>query len=109
MKKSYEETGREIGENTYPILSEDDQAIIAFGMIPLELEEMVERIARERFAKIGLLAIGCNPDDQTLDAEGKTILQVWSAAIDKDQIQEVLRGFTLGLYAAAKANKKMLV
>lgn len=107
--KSYELQGREVGVATYPLISDEDRAVISVGMTPIHLVWMVERLTREKLARHGLLKIGCNPDDPTLNAEGKTILQTWAAAIDKEQVQEILRGFTLGLYEAAKANGMMRV
>lgn len=107
--KSYELQGRDVGLATYATIGDADRAVISVGMVPIHLVWMVERLAREKLARHYLLKIGCNPDDPTKNAEGKTILEVWAEAVEKETVQEILRGFTLGLYEAARANGKMRV
>ena len=89
--------GRNIGRKSYDMLKEDDQAVVAFGMSPLWLMEMIEKELR---FKLG--AIYAEHYHVPKQAEG------FGKALKKEYINEIMTQVHLGLMDAAKEKRRMI-
>lgn len=71
--------GRKIGEKIYPALPEGTRQVIDFGMVPIDVVDMIQDTIRNRFAS------------KFLSAEHR-----------QDVLQDFTEGFTLGLFDGAE-------
>jgi hypothetical protein len=92
-----------ISEGLYRIICQQGQeAIVAFGMIPIEIINMLEKLLREKIISISAAQNGCTVKE--LMASGLV-----SEQLIKDTMAPIVREVTTGIYTAASNAGKMVV
>lgn len=102
--KRYGVDAKAIGAGIYNSLPEKDRGPIAFGMAPQWLMEDAEKKIRHRLAEN--VVRENYGDEMVKDAE---IVQMYADAIYPHVMQEIMKGFYLGLLEAAKENHALVV
>jgi len=104
LLRNLEGVGREAGNDAYSYLSEENQAVVAFGMIPYESVKKFEDQMRASMIDQSRESVAT-----TYGMDKKDIKEEW---IKKDPIQKWLnactRGFSLGMFDGAKEAGKMI-
>lgn len=90
-----------IGRGMYDIICEQGQeALIAFGMIPKEIADMLEKLLREKVVKESARQLGITPEELKPHIDAKLLQQT---------VQTILRECCSEIYAAAKEKGKTIV
>lgn len=95
--QKYIDQGMAVGRDLYPLLDDNQQAMIAFGMFPADIMGLVERQTRERFEQIASDAYDCDVE---------TFRQYTN--INPDYVAAVIQGVPLGLMEAARLCGQMI-
>jgi len=90
-----------IGNGIYDSLSEDDQAVIAFGMTPKWLIDDVNKKIRRKLGEITAEKWECPGDEEAIE--------MFAASVKPNVMNEIEKEFVLGLFDAAKEAGKLIV
>ena len=91
---------KEIGKGLYKMLTEEDQAVVAFGMIPLEVMECAVKHYKRRLAELT-----CQKYEIELDPD---VVQHFAECVRPDIITSFEKDVTLGMFEAATNAGKMI-
>ncbi|MEK6794090.1 MAG: hypothetical protein AABZ39_04895 [Spirochaetota bacterium] len=90
-----------IGKGMYNLIEERGQdAIVAFGMLPAEVMEMLERLIREKVINTAAGQYGLQSDEIELYVDEKKI---------KEIVNDITHQVCVEIYRAASAAGKMMV
>lgn len=89
-----------IGQGLYDMMTDYDKAVVAFGMVPLEIMELFEKQYKKVVIEKWCAKYDMIPDDFDYDLEKE---------IPQEQINEASRQVTIEIYEAASRAGKMMV
>ncbi len=90
-----------IGQGIYDMMPENDQAVVAFGMIPLQFMELATRLTQEKLA-----SLEC---EKWLIPQNDENIQRIIKGIEPGFIKEFQRSLTVSIFKAAKEAGRMIV
>ena len=90
-----------IAKGVYAMFTEDEKAVMAFGMFPLGKMELAEKEMRRKCARIAL-------DHCDIEATEEAIAE-WSAAVDKDVVSDFNHNLSVAILTEAKTAGMLVV
>jgi len=100
LLEGFRKLAREIGQDRYWLLDEDQQAAVAFGMTPIEIAEEFIAEMREMIGSALAEKFGTPADPQLAKSMGDNL--------KPKLVSELERSFVLGLMDSAKSVGRMI-